>query len=284
LNFRVNDLRVVAESTVGIEREHRQVTVADKENNELRLIWWNGADERLPEAQFDLVCQLTESDYRGTPQLSAEWIDFQLSEAGKVEIAARQVELIDYRASLHPQAQLAQLLLESPRALIWGEGDLPNAIHFKGRHELEKNPHLVIWTAPPSQTVLQHVLELVQPKQVTVFAVEPGIGELHAFMSRLGSAAKYALNNLGGRASIERLGATCAADESAVRTGLLLWEARGMLSVNFKGEEVHIRADRPEADFDASALLETMLKELLEESRAYRRYFHQVELRSIINR
>lgn len=57
-----------------------------------------------------------------------------------------------------------------------------------------------------------------------------------------------------------------------------------MLSVNFKGEEVHIRADRPEADFDASALLETMLKELLEESRAYRRYFHQVELRSIINR
>ncbi|HQA28056.1 MAG TPA: single-stranded-DNA-specific exonuclease RecJ [Brevefilum fermentans] len=284
LNFRVNDLRVVAESTVGIEREHRQVTVADKENNELRLIWWNGADERLPEAQFDLVCQLTESDYEGTPQLSAEWIDFQLSEAGKVEIASRQVELIDYRASLHSQDQLAQLVLESPRALIWGEGDLPNAIPFKGRHELEKNSHLVVWTAPPSQTVLQHVLGLVQPKQVTVFAVEPGICELHAFMSRLGSAAKYALNNLGGRASIERLGATCAADESAVRTGLLLWEARGMLSVNFKGEEVHIRADRPEADFDASALLETMLKELLEESRAYRRYFHQVELRSIINR
>ena len=100
LNFRVNDLRVVAESTVGIEREHRQVTVADKENNELRLIWWNGADERLPEGEFDLVCQLT-SDYKGTPQLSAEWIDFQLSEAGKVEIASRQVELIDYRASLH---------------------------------------------------------------------------------------------------------------------------------------------------------------------------------------
>jgi len=80
------------------------------------------------------------------------------------------------------------------------------------------------------------------------------------------------------------LGAICAANESAVRAGLLLWEARGMLSVNFKGEEAHIRADRPEADFGASALLETVLKELLEESRAYRRYFRQVELRSIINR
>jgi hypothetical protein len=82
--------------------------------NELRLIWWNGADEPLPAAQFDLLCKLTRSDYKGSPQLSAEWVDYRLSQAGRQAVEARQIDIIDYRDLINPQAQLARCLAADP--------------------------------------------------------------------------------------------------------------------------------------------------------------------------
>ena len=282
LNFLVENVRVVSQSLVGIEREHCQVTVADRDNNELRLIWWNGADTPLPKVQFDLVCKLTESDYRGIPQLSAEWIDFRLSAAGKEEIAARQIKIVDCRNLEDKQAGLASLAQEHPYAVIWGEGELTGGALFRGRHKLERSSHLAIWTTPPSQAVLRTVLDQTHANQVTVFAVDPGSDDLESFMSRLGGVVKYALTGLGGTVQLDRLGAACAVDEMTVRTGVLLWQARGEFSVVFVGETVHFSAEKPDADPGAIEHFEALLKELLAESRAYRGYFHKGDLASII--
>lgn len=284
LHFLLWDLKMVSVSQVGAEREHRQVTVVDPEDNQLRLIWWNGADEPLPEAQFDLVCKLTRSDYKGTPQLNAEWIDFRLSESGRVEIEARQMEIVDWREEAHPIAQLAQRLQTSPQIEVWGEGELPADLPFKGRAALKKTPHLVIWSIPPSQSVLNRVLLLTRPKIVTVIGIDPDLDDQARFVNRLGGAAKHVMAHLGGEVTLERLAAVCAADEETIRVGLLLWQARGKLSVKFEAEVIHIRDAAPEPDPAAIELFENLLNELLEESRAYRGHFRKVDLQTIITR
>jgi single-stranded-DNA-specific exonuclease len=284
LNFVIENVQIASESLVGIEREHRQVKVVDQEGNEMRLIWWNGADELLPEARFDLVCRLTESDFKGKPQLSAEWVDFRLSEVGKLEISERQMEIVDCRANLQPQTQFAKLVLEFPQAEMWGEGNNPENLPIKNRHELGKSTHLIIWTIPPSQAVLQHVLDRVQPKHVTVFACDPHLDNPAKFLACLGGAAKYAINHFDGKVKIERLGAVCAADEETVRIGLLLWQAKGAISVNFEEDTVSIDAGTSSSDKPAIDLLELSLKEALEESRAYRNYFKKADLNTILTR
>jgi hypothetical protein len=101
-------------------------------------------------------------------------------------------------------------------------------------------------------------------------------------MSRLAGAAKHVITQLGGEVPFDRLAAVCAADEETIRVGLLLWQARGKLAVKFEGEIIHISADTLEPDPQAIELFGTLLKNLLEESRAYRRYFRTGDLQSII--
>ena len=284
LQFLLRDLTLISESTVGSDQEHRQVIVADSSGNELRMIWWNGADEPLPEAQFDLVCKLSESDYRGSPQLSAEWIDFRLSEAGEIELKARNVDIIDARAAVYPHAQLEQCLAEDSQSSVWGEGDLPGDLPCRGRHELQISPHLIIWTAPPSQSVLQRIIHLTKPHKVTVFALDPNLDNQARFMTRLAGAARFAIAQLDGIVSLERLAAACAADELAVKAGLLLWQAIGKLRVDFEQDRVRISTDAPAPDLLATEKYAAILDALLEESRAFRRYFRSGDLQGLIIR
>jgi hypothetical protein len=259
------------------------VTVADQAGNELRLIWWNGGDEPLPEAQFDLVCKLSRSDYQGSPQMSAEWVDFRLSEAGRKDIERRQLEIVDLRDVSHPQAELSRLLRASPQACVWGEGDLPPDLPFRGRHALEQTPHLIIWTIPPAQSVLRRVIHQTQPRRVTVFGLDPNLDALQPFMTRLAGAARYVIHQMGGQAPLERLAGACAAAEGTVRIGLQLWQAQGKLQVSFDRDVVRISDGAPEPDPLAIEELTAVLAALLEEARAYRGFFRQSDLGGLIS-
>jgi len=280
--FLLRDMRLVSDAQIGVEGEHRQVNVMDREGKELRLVWWNGGDEALPEAAFDLVCKLSRSDYRGTPQLSAEWIDFRLSEAGEKDLEKRHLEIIDWRLVGDPQAQVAQLLDEYPVAQVWGEGNLPKGVPFLGRHALEESPHLVIWTAPPAQSVLRRVMERVQPQRVTVVALDPNLDDLQRLMTRLGGAARYVVTHLGGEAPLERLAAGCATTQEAVQVGLQLWQAQGKLSIVLEHDRVHITVEAPDPDPQSAETYQAILADLLMESRAYRGYFRRGDLQSLI--
>ena len=282
LVFLLRDLKLVADTAVGANQEHRQVTVQDGSERELRLIWWNGVDEPLPIAQFNLLCKLTRSDYKGSPQLSAEWVDYRLSEAGRQAVEARQVEIIDYRDLIDPRAQLTRCLTEYSEVSVWGEGQLPENFPFKGRHELEQTPHLVMWTIPPSQSVLHKVIHQNQPKTVTVFGVDPQLDDQNRFLSRLGGIAKYAIAHMGGGVSLERLAAACASQAETVQIGLQLWGARGELTVEFEGDSVYLTAGTNEPVPTAIENYETILKSLLEESRAFRGYFKRCDLKTLL--
>ncbi len=282
LLFLLEGLSLVKDARVGTNQEHRQVTVSDKDRNELQLIWWNGGDEPLPEAAFDLVCKLTHSDYKGSSQLSAEWIDHRLSEVGRLEVEARHVEVFDYRAIPDPQTQLQQCLAADPTAILWGEGITYGEVPFKGRHELAESPHLIIWTAPPSRSLLQQVLRRVQPNTVTVFGINPGLDDVNKFAQRLAGIAKYVIAHKDGKASLDHIAAACAADEIAIIYGLLLWEAKGAINVEVDGQTVSITSKTPEADLASITHYETILSRQLEESGAFRVYFLKGDIQSLL--
>ena len=145
LNFMIPKLTLVSTSGIGVYGEQRQVIAEDQDNNQARFIWWNGGDYSPPDAEFYVVCQLSRSDYKGSPQVSAEWVDFRITEKGREEIQSRQFEIVDLRGSLDPHQEAIRFLSEHPDSQVWGEGLTPEDLPCKGRHQLTLTTTLVIW-------------------------------------------------------------------------------------------------------------------------------------------
>jgi single-stranded-DNA-specific exonuclease len=281
LHFMIRDLNLISSTTVGAQGEHRQVTTADREGDQQRFIWWNGGDEPLPEAQFDLVCRLSKSDYKGEPQISAEWVDFRLSEQGRQEVASRHFEWIDHRDALSPISLLEDLQASHPDSQIWGEGQLSKEIHGLNREELNISNSLIIWTAPPSQAVLQETLRQVSPETVIAIGLDPNVDNVNKLIYRLGGLVKYTLRHKGGSVPLSALASACASTKEIVRIGLQLWEAFGEIQLDFDGEDITISPGEHTLDNEKVKLLTQILNSLIDETRAYRRFFRTADLNAI---
>ncbi len=282
LNFLVRDLRLDAAREVGQTGEHRQVTVSDESGGQQRFIWWKGASEPLPDAPFDLVCNLSQSDFQGTPQVSAEWITFRYSERGQKEKTGRSVEVVDLRLSPRPKTQLQKIIEEDPSAQLWAEAATPPDGDARPRQTLAKGRTLIIWTAPPSQSVLEESLRVVSPERIYLFGEDPGLSDPTRFKNRLAGLVKYALQHKSGRTTLTDLAAACATEREAVRIGLKLWEAKGVFQTEITDDNVRVTLADQSADPQALAIYNDILQNLLAETQAYRQYFKQAKPERLI--
>ena len=282
LHFLIEALTLVSSTSVGQSGEHRQLIVSDEDENTQRFIWWNGGDKNPPQAQFDLVCKLSRSDYKGSPQISAEWVDFRVTEKGRKEISSRQYKVLDHRSSPNPLQLLQTILDESPDACVWGEGQLPGDVPGVGREQISNVKTLIIWTSPPSQSVLQEAIQQSKPEIIHVFGLDPNIDKFKFFIKRLGGLAKYAVQYKNGQASLTHLAAACAVEKTTIRIGLQYWEAKGDIQVDFEQDETAIKIVQNDMEQAAIDIYTQILIKLLSESRAYRQYFKIGEIKNLI--
>lgn len=282
LQFLLRDLELVSNTTLGAQGEHRQVIVSDQDENTQRIIWWNGGDEPLPEAQFDLVCTLSQSDYKGKKQISAEWVDHRLSERGQQKLAEKQLEILDKRHAPSPEIALQRFQEEVPNIQVWAEGPQPDKLPGKRRYELTPCECLAVWTSPPAQKVLDEVLRATDPHRVIVFGIPPALKSPKVLMERLGGLVKYANRHKGGVTQITHLAAACATEVEVIQVGIKLWEAMGQLEVEQDAGQVRISQARAEPDQTAIEIYRGILESLIDEVNAYRQYFSRAGIDNLI--
>ncbi len=282
LNFMIPKLSLVSSSSIGGQGEHRQIIAADESEVQQRFIWWNGGDQSPPAAQFDLVCRLTKSDYKGNPQINAEWVDFRLSEKGIEQVARRHFEWIDYRDVLAPLTLLENLLKQDPQAQIWGEGDLPDGVMGLSREKLSDCKTLIIWTTPPSQSVLLEVLHRITVDKVIAVGIDPGMDELKTIMNRIGGLVKFVIRHSEHRTTLTALASACAVEKEIARVCLMLWESMGNISVVSTEEDIILRPEKTTPEQMMIEFLSKILEDLLSETRAFRHFFKTEELDSLM--
>jgi single-stranded-DNA-specific exonuclease len=282
LNFLIRDLHLEKAREVGKTGEHRQVTVSNEPGDQQRFIWWKGAGEPLPDAPFDLICHLSQSDFQSEPQVSAEWIAFRYSERGQKERASRSIEIVDLRLSPRQRTQLQKIIEQDPSVQIWAEAAAPPEGEGRPRQSLVNAGTLVIWTAPPSQSVLAESIRIVSPEKIYIFAEDPGLSDPTQFKNRLAGLVKYAMQHKSGQTTLTDLAAACAAERETVRIGLKLWEAKGAFQAETVEDLVQIRPAGQSADPEAVAIYDDILQNLLAETDAYRQYFKQAKPERLI--
>ena len=275
------DLEVVSSAEVGRTGEHRRVVVRDRAETEQQVMWWHSGDQPLPQGRFDLAYTAGSSTFRGEQRLQLTWVATRERAAPPVEVVTRrELEVRDYRHLAAPAAALRALWNEPGREgpiLAWGEGvKAVSGVPLHGRGELSHAVSLVVWSIPPSPLVLRQALSAVEPAQVALFAVDPGLDEPGPFLRRLAGLAKRVLSARVGEAPLPLLAGQMAHTVPTVRLGLRWLACRGQLEVAWQEEgRVRLLPGSGEASGAVEAVQER-LQAALAEAAAYRAYYRRV--------
>lgn len=267
-------LKSVAE--IGKTKEHLRLAVEDENGNVQSILWWGGAGEELPETgtQIDIAYSVRASTFRGEKQVNATFEEFRVVEEKAIEVKKQRLEIRDLR--LEPSTFNLQ-----PSTLVWAEGN--DKAKGKSRYELHPADELVIYTTPPSPSELRAVLEIVKPKIVHVIGVSPAKEKTDEFLARLAGMAKFAINNKGGKVSVDELAVATAGRVNAVRIGLEWLSAGGHVTAVPEGETVLLSAGNGEANQYLQKELYLAVRGILEETSAYRDYFSRAKIESLFD-
>jgi single-stranded-DNA-specific exonuclease len=273
LTLAVRDLRVLGEATIGRTGEHRRLTVQDSQDRTGTVFWWHGAEWPIPRGRFDLALTVRASDYRGMADIQLEWLDARELEPVAVKVEdVPPIQATDYRTVSNPETVLEALLAEG-NVQIWAEGDGPSGLETHTRRQLVPGPRLAVWSLPPGPHELQAALVSVQPREIILFAHDPGLDELEPFLHRLAGLVRFALRARAGEIDLEAAAARLAHRTTTLLAGLELMVAQGTIAVMDRGQDCWRlvkgtqQPDPPAADA-ALARLEAMLAE----TAAYRQY------------
>jgi single-stranded-DNA-specific exonuclease len=273
LTLATHGLRTQSAATIGRNKEHLKLAVADETGNIQTVLWWNGAGETLPEGKFDLAYSVRASDWRGSRQVQVEFVDFRIIETPPLEIQRKKPEIIDYRNVKDPLMLLPNFLIQ-PSTLVWAEAEAKKEVGGKDRNELECADNLVIWTIPPSPKELELALETVRPHIVTLVGVHPFLEVTDTFMAHLIGLLKYTITHRTGIVTYAELAAATAQRRITVEQGLNWLVSRGTIAlVHQEEDQLWIASGKTNKDPGSTAQLWVEVQTLLAETAAYRAHF-----------
>ena len=278
LNFLIRDLEYVSAAEIGQTGDHRKLLARDQAGNQHQFIWWNGAEEPLPPNEFDLLCQISQSDYRGTAQINAEWIDSRPVKTGKAGKPKQALEWVDLRMKPSPLALLNSVIESDTDVQVWAEFNPPDGIPSVTRQGLRSSEVLVIWTTPPSWRALAEAIRLVNPQKVIVFGIDPGLTDWKAFIKVIAGLVKFTLSQQSGETTLPALASACAAETQSVLAAIHYWEAKSAFNVELQDNILQFSLPATRGNLDSLEIYEQVLKDLLEETQAFKKFFNATDI------
>ena len=271
LTFASRNVQLKAIAKIGKTQEHLRLNIEDEHGNANSILWWNGADDELPETgtKLDIAYSLRASTFRGERQLQLQYVDFRVVEEKPVEVKRKKVEVVDLRNDVETLKRL--------NVLTFVEGEDKKQINGVDRYGLERSDELAIYTAPPGPEELKAIIEKVKPQKVYLVAQYPPAEKTDEFLMRLAGMAKFAITKKGGETKISDLAAATAQRESTVRIGLEWLAAGRHVAVSGEEDAVFLSAGNGEGNQYVRKELYIAVKGLLEETAAYRNYIATIK-------
>lgn len=274
----IPNVELASAAVIGKAAKHRVLTVVDEAGAQVQVVWWGGAEHPMPTGRIDLACTLRTRHSRDGLQFEFVYLDSRPAQAFAESVASPPRTVDDRRAAMHPKRALADLKQQWPDALVWREGGDGEAGF--ARHELRRAEHLIIWTCPPSRTVLRQVLATVSPTQIAIFASLPPTPE-GGVQRRLLALLKFALANKGGIITLDALASALALTPEATKAGLDWAVAIGAIApstVSASHGELHVVAGHGAGNGTGEA---AAFEAHLAEISAFRSFFRRATVQTL---
>ncbi|MDP2964663.1 MAG: single-stranded-DNA-specific exonuclease RecJ [Pelolinea sp.] len=271
------NLEIEKTSYIGKSKEHRKLIVKDQQGNSKNVLWWESADSTLPDSQFDLAYYVRRDDYHSNDEVSLEWLDFREIETATIDLRPeiKKFKIHDFRAAPN-QNEILEKLAKEPDLLLWAEGIKLDQFLICNRLEIIKAKALAVLVSPADREILKEVVKKADPTEIYLFNLSTIDDSVEIFTIRLIGLTKYCLSHKAGKTSLEQLGAALGQSNKTILLGLELLRAKGEIEFSLQGTDVELsRIKKPESPNTKS--LETNLKNLLDETSAFRSYFRRID-------
>jgi single-stranded-DNA-specific exonuclease len=271
-------------TAVGKHGEHLLMTLEDELGYTQQAIWWQGADQSIPDNKFDLAFTVRASNYRGQKGVQLEWIASRPSSTPVLSgvDSHQDIEVIDYRLEAHPLVTLSPLL-STQDLQIWCETDNCPDLPILDRLSLSPCSTLVIWAPPPAASILHQALQTVKPRLVYLFGNSTSMDQSKAFLKRLAGLCKFMILHNSGHTHLSKLAAASNQRLEAVTIGLRWLQAHGHIQILEQQADLVSLAFGCDTASNPNRSMEEALQSLLNESAAYRKYYLREDKNHLIN-
>jgi len=283
------NVTIDATQAVGLHDEHLILRLLDPAHTLQEVIWWQAGSLSsapgftLPEGSFDLAYTVHSHDFKGQRSIQVEWLDYRFVPQSGVSIQSQTIarEWVDCRNIDAPLKKLQELISQSALQ-VWQEGPIPAPVSSSDRFHLAPHPILAIWTIPPGRSELAAAIETVQPQTIYIFSDHPGLHQLAPFIERLSGLVKFALRLPGQPVELTALAAGLAHQLTTTGLGLSWLEAKGIITCEpIDAEKILLHRGLGKASPKLEQV-EARLRQALEETEAYRKYFLRQSLDKLL--
>lgn len=275
--FQSLNLDVVSTAHLGNQNKHRRLVVEDKSGVRRRLFWWNSGDRPLLTGRINAVYDVGVSYFKDTPDIQ---LTLQTFEQVAVPATKPLEQLIFIDRRQHDPTRVLDELQKHPGVMVWAEGVAQSQSPGVPFSALEPAQELVIYTAPPSATLVTKALERVQPEHVYLLATFPPIQEIGHFLQTLNGLAQTVLNKLTGEAHLQMFAERLAVTYHIARLGLLYLQSEQLFTVEIGTRgKVRLSSQLPApTSADTQRNLQEQLNSAWQEMFAYRRYLQRMKI------
>ena len=300
--FMSRRLTVVQDRRIGRDGAHRRLLLQDGQEGKQTALWWRSADAELPTGPVDVVYTLGINEYRDarTLQLTLEGVRTAQESARPFGVAAGATDSAGAQSGLYDLRREKVSVADLPAfdsAFWYAEGSRLGDIPFCSRLEAataESGRPLVLWSSPPSLELLHWLVETLAPSELYLIGRDTAEVQVDAVMKQVAGMAKWSMRPdsndarhgmaQDGRLPVARLAARIGVTDEVIRCSLLWLEQKGILRLQeWEGGDVARvePGDGLERNDNERTLLQTKLKELLAETRAYRRFFQRAQVKAL---
>ena len=251
ITLATRDLTLKSAAFIGRSHEHRRLIVEDTSGTRHNVVWWNSADQPLPDGLFDLAYQLEINTYQDQTELQLVLVDFHRAASAPAEVVPPQRQVIDFRGSPYPDQVLRDVLDRYPDAVVWAEGYRRAESPGVPLSDLSAADVLVVYTTPTYPHAFQNALQRVKPDLIVLVATDPPTQAFTDVLKRILSLIKYVLNQQQGQTTLTALAETSGQSSATIRLVLEYLVAKGEIEVTYaRGDSVSITAahQSPTAD------------------------------------
>jgi single-stranded-DNA-specific exonuclease len=283
LTLAVRDVRVVAQRPMGRNGDHLRLTVEDADRVERTAVWWRWGGAEVPNGRIDLAFTARINRFRGKVEVQIVWQGarpVELEEAREAVVPTGALELLDHRGHRDARGLVRALASEATTVAVWSEpvSGVDGAHH---RLDLPTADSLVIWSSPPSWSVLEMALRRVGPRRLVLLSRDRAVESADAFVAYLLGLIKHVLRRRGGRTTLADLAAAMGHREVAVRKGLDWLAARGEIRLE-EADEIVLELGRGvTSDAQRARVARQELQAVLAETVAFRQYLATADAGSL---
>ncbi|MCK8827365.1 single-stranded-DNA-specific exonuclease RecJ [Natroniella acetigena] len=251
----------------------------DDRTERISAVWWR-ADEELLGDKINLVYSLDLDTWRGRREVQLV-IKEVVGQQGELNREEKRIDyqIKDYRN--HPDLKQHAVKFNDPIYYYEGLEDL-NLTKLINRYQTGEASTLVLLSCPPELNILEELIIKFKPQQLILGYSNSELRTGKEFLNLLSKLIKYIIEEKSGRTSIFELAALTSERERTVF--LALKQLRNLGYIDFElinPNNILLKYAVKEQKLAKDKKNEARLKELLKETRAFKRYLLEKDVEQL---